>query len=318
MLRFVRGQRLYSRYYEFSRRVASDFAAHGCTHMAAAISYYALVSLVPLGIVLIAIASFVFTEFDAEKRVLDVVDGLFPLRVEGRQNVVNVVDRIIDARGILGVVGIFGILLSASAMFGALRTALNNAWDVKPTHPWIVQKIIDIGAVMAIGVLFAASVAATGVLQIARNVTEDLGYLSDLTGPGWDFVFVLLPPFISFTAFAVIYRFVPNRHIRWEYVILGALLATLFFEVAKNGFAYYLRYYTTFDETYGSIGAMFAFIAWIYVSAVITLIGAEVTSEYARLMEAERAKPKVEKAIPAPRPIKPDTSSLPPEPTTSL
>lgn len=309
---------MYSRYYQLSRRVANDFAEHGCTHMAAAISYYALVSLVPLGIVLISIASYAFSSFDFQRRVLDVVDTVFPLQIQGRANVVQVVQRIIDARGVLGAVGIFGILLSASAMFGALRTALNNAWDVEATHSWPVQKLIDIGAVCAIGLLFAASVAATAILQIARNVTEDLGYLSDLTGPGWDAVFALLPPFISFVAFAVIYRYVPNRHIRWEYVILGALLATLFFEIAKNGFAYYLRYYTTFDETYGSIGAMFAFIAWIYVSAVITLAGAEVTSEYAEMIEEERLKEKSRPRRPRPVSVSADPSKLPPEPTSSL
>ncbi|HET9200855.1 MAG TPA: YihY/virulence factor BrkB family protein [Dehalococcoidia bacterium] len=306
---------MFARYYEFSKRVAHDFAEHGCTHMAGAISYYALVSLVPLGILLIAIASFIFSSVDVERRVLDVVDDMFPLEVEGRENVVEVVDSIIDARGFIGLMGLIGVTVSAAAMFGALRTALNNAWDVKATHSWPVQKLIDILAVGAIGILFLASVAATGVLQVARNVTEDLGYLSDLTGPGWDIVFALLPPFISFTAFAVIYRFVPNRHVRWEYVILGALLATFFFEVAKNGFAYYLRYYTTFDETYGSVGAMFAFVAWIYVSSVITLIGAEVTSEYARMMEAEEAKERVKRPQGTPARVS-EVSGAPPEMTS--
>jgi membrane protein len=304
---------MFARYYEFSKRVARDFAEHGCTHMAGAISYYALVSLVPLGILLIAIASYVFPSGDVERRVLEVVDDIFPLQVEGRQNVTDVVDSIIDARGVIGVMGLIGVIVAAAAMFGALRTALNNAWDVKATHSWPVQKMIDILAVGAIGILFLASVAATGILQVARNVTEDLGYLSDLTGPGWDAVFALLPPFISFTAFAVIYRFVPNRHVRWEYVILGALLATLFFEIAKNGFAYYLRYYTTFDETYGSVGAMFAFVAWIYVSSVITLIGAEVTSEYAKIVEENEARERVPRARAQPAGKVSEVSSLPPE-----
>jgi membrane protein len=277
--------------------------------MAAAISYYALVALVPMGILLIAVASFVFGEVDVQRRVLDAVDSLFPLEIEGRRNVVDVVDSIIDARGTLGLIGILGTILAAGAMFGALRTALNNAWDVRPTRPWVIQKTMDLGAVLAIGALFLASVAATGFLQIARNATEDLGFLSDLTGPGWDVVFALLPPFISFVAFAVIYRFVPNRHVRWDYVVLGSLLATLFFELAKNGFAYYLRYYTTFDETYGSIGAMFAFVAWIYVSSVITLIGAEVTSEYAKMVE--QASPGVLRAAAKDKEI--EAPAAPPE-----
>ncbi|MPZ24036.1 MAG: YihY family inner membrane protein [Dehalococcoidia bacterium] len=295
------------RYLEFSHRIASDFTAHGCTHMAAAISYYALVSLVPLGILLIAVASYAFNDVDVERRVLDVIDNLFPLEVEGRENVLGVIDSIIDARGLLGTVGVLGTVLASAAMFGALRTALNNAWHVRPTHNWPVQKLIDIGAVAAISVLFLGSVAATGFLQVARSITEeDFDYLPNLTGLGWDIVFLLLPSFISFAAFAVIYRFVPNRHIRWEYVIGGALLATLFFEVAKNGFAIYLRYFTTFDETYGSIGAMFAFVAWIYVSSIITLIGAEVTSEYASTVEASKTaaaewEPEAAAATPADR-----------------
>jgi membrane protein len=304
---------------EFSKRVARDFAAHGCTHMAGAISYYALVALIPMGIILIAIASYAFESVDVQRRVTEAVDSLFPLEVEGRENLVGVVESIVEARGLLGIVGLIGVLLSASAMFGALRTALNNAWDVKATHSWPVQKLMDIGAVVAIGLLFLASVAATGVLQIAREETEELGGLSDLTGWGWDIVFTLLPSFISFVAFAVIYRFVPNRHIRWDYVILGALLATIFFELAKNGFAYYLRYYTTFDETYGSIGAMFAFIAWIYVSSVITLIGAEVTSEYAKVMEEREARAASKSVAPAPArtPDVPEFPSTPSQQTTS-
>ena len=93
----------------------------------------------------------------------------------------------------------------------------------------------------------------------------------------------MVPAMFSFGAFVVLYRFVPNAPIKIGDVWPGALVAAIFFEVIKNGFSFYLANFGRYDVIYGSLGAVVAFLFWMYLAAVVLLLGAEVASEYPRV-----------------------------------
>lgn len=281
------------------RKTLSEYGADRCTHMAAAISYYVVFSLFPLVVFVVAMGSFFFDREEVKEKVLDGINRLVPTSREGEENqILDVVDGVVNARGALGGLAFLGVALSASAMFGALRTSLNIAWDVEQSRPLVLQKLLDLAAAGGIGLLFFLSVGATTVLQVVRNATDRLGPLSDVTGAGWDAVFALLPVLLSLLLFTILYRFVPNTRVRWHEAFLGGVFATLLFEMAKNAFALYLGNFGNYNETYGSLGAVVVFLFWVYLSAAIILLGAELTSEIPRVWrgdydaeEAQRARP---------------------------
>src|SRR5690606_9493399 len=86
------------------------------------------------------------------------------------------------------------------------------------------------------------------------------------------------PIAISFVAFFMVYWIVPARRLPPKYIVAGALLAAVLFEVVKVGFTVYLENFASYDVVFGSLGAVVAFLFWVFLSANILLLGAEVVS----------------------------------------
>ncbi|GAG39080.1 unnamed protein product [marine sediment metagenome] len=184
----------------------------------------------------------------------------------------------------LSIVGLLGLALSASALFGAIRTSLNIAWDIETSRHFVKQKLLDLGMVAGVGVFFLLSIGTTALLRTTQEASSDiLGPLSSNTAVFWRTIPYLMPAIFSFGAFMVLYRFVPNAPIKVGDVWPGALIAAIFFEIIKNGFSFYLANFGRYDVIYGSLGAVVALLFWMYLSAVVLLFGAEVASEYPRV-----------------------------------
>ena len=90
-------------------------------------------------------------------------------------------------------------------------------------------------------------------------------------------------PILSFSTFMVLYRYMPNTEVRFRNIWLGAFMASLAFEGAKWGFLHYVNTYSVHNVLYGSVGAVVALLTWVYVSAIILLFGALLTSRYTSL-----------------------------------
>jgi membrane protein len=189
---------------------------------------------------------------------------------------------------VAGLLSIVGLMWSASGMMGALRRALNQAWDTDYKRKFLHGKLLDFVMVLSLGILMSLSVGATIFLQVARRVSDDL---SDALGPlgsgatlGLEVLALFVPLLLSFVTFMVLFKFVPSVKTRFRSIWPGALLAAVLFEGVKNGFAIYLRYVGDYDAVYGSLGTVVAFLFFVYVSANIMLLGAEMAAEWPRVI----------------------------------
>ncbi len=271
------------------RRSVEEFGEDRCTQMAASISYYVLFSVFPLAILVVAIAGLVLQN-DALRA--DVVDGLLdvvPLSEdEGREDVEDLVSGVATGLSALGLLSVIGLAWSASGMMGAIRRALNEAWDTDYRRPFLRGKLIDLAMMLGVGALVSLSLATTIFLQVARRVSGDvsdaLGPLGDGATLGFEVAAVLVPLSLSFAVFLVLYKVVPAVRTRFRHIWPGALVAAVLFEIVKNGFAFYLSNFGNYDAIYGSLGAVIAFLFFIYISANILLFGAEFASEWPRVI----------------------------------
>jgi membrane protein len=266
-------------------RSVQEFGDDRCSHMAAAISYYALFSLFPLLIFMVSIFGIFLQSGSLQEDLIDHVLEFLPLTSDKGQNEVR--DAIGAIAGIsipLSIVGLLGLAWSASAMFGAIRTSLNIAWDIETSRHFVKQKLLDLGMVAGVGAFFLLSIGTTTLLRTTQEASSDiLGPLSSNTAFFWRVIPYLVPAIFSFGAFIVVYRFVPNAPTKIGDVWPGALIAAIFFEIIKNGFSFYLANFGRYDVIYGSLGAVVALLFWMYLSAVVLLLGAEVASEYPRV-----------------------------------
>ena len=268
-------------------RTVKEMADDDATHMAAGVAYYALFSLFPLLLGLIAIFSY-FIDDSPEAggaQASDDVTRFVSEYLPGSEAFVeDNLEILLNLRGAATILAVLGMFWSASAVFGALNRAVNRAWDVHQDRPFYLSKTRQL--IMAVGVafLFMLSFGAATLVRAA-------GLLGDLDAPQISFMVNRLGTVILQTtsfvlvlsAFLLIYKFTPNTKTYWEYIWPGAFVAAFLFEVAKNLFILYLNSFASFDDTYGPLAPVIVLLLWTYVSSLIIIMGAELSSEYGRI-----------------------------------
>lgn len=265
----------------------NGYVRKNLAQLAAAISYYALFSLVPLTIVAVSIAGFVLTDEGRRAELVDTILDAVPLsQDEGRSAVERAIDNVQRASGPIAVLGLGVTLWASSAMFGSIRKSLNVVWQVDEQRPWARAKLIDFAQVGMLSAFLLGSIVLTGVLRALREASADLGPLA-YRSPAWELPSILLPTLLTFVAFALMYRIVPAAHPRWRDIVPGAAAATLLFEFLKNTFAIYVANFTNFDVVYGSLAGALLFVLYIYLASNILLVGAELAHSLQRYHAGE-------------------------------
>jgi len=257
-------------------RTVQELGDDDATHMAAGVAYYAILSLFPLLLGLLAI----FGMFLPSEAVQGELFDFFERNLPGASDVVERnIEEVVRLRGVIGLVGLVLLFWSASAMFGALARSINRAWDIHRDRPFHIRKLRDIAMALGTGVLFVLSVGATAVFSILQGM--DLPVVGTAADSGARFLGFLF----SLAIFLLLYKFMPNTKTFWRYVWPGALLAAILFEVAKTLFVLYLGNFASYESVYGSVGSVIALLVWIYISAFILILGAEFSAEYGRMRE---------------------------------
>lgn len=269
-------------------RSVKGFFDDGCTQRAAAISYYVLFSLFPLVIFSVGILGLLLRDEQLQTDIVDAIMDTIPLsQDQGRNDVTDALQQVAKAQSsAIGFIGLIALAWSGSAMFGVVRSSLNDVFQVR-SRPIVTQKLLDLAWVLAFAPFFLASVFATSALRLVRTKSEDLAFIGELSqslGDGWWVASTLLPILLSFVAFFLAYWLIPARRIQPRYIAVGAVLAAILFEAVKIGFNVYIEHFTEYNLIFGSLGAVIAFLFWVYLSANILLLGAEVVSELPDVM----------------------------------
>jgi membrane protein len=251
-----------------AERGVTEFFADGCGQRAAAISYYALLSLFPLAILAVAVFGVVVNDEQARGRVIDFVLAHVPLQQRsGSEQLHRLLERVTSQAGGFGVLGIGGLLLAASGVMGSIRHALNAAWDVPESRPPAQGKLVDIGLVLGFALVVAASVALTVLGRVVESTLQDL-------------VSHLLSVLMLLVMVSVLFLFLPSRDTRLRDIWPGALFAAVGFEIVKTLFDLYLKTVANYGVVYGSLGTVIALLVFLYVAACVFLLGAEMASEW--------------------------------------
>jgi membrane protein len=274
---------------ELSRRAFQEFRDDHCQQMAAAIAYHVLFSLFPLAIVTVGIVGMVTSTTEARNRLVNAIVKHVP--VQGDQ-LHRVLINVSGASGALGLIGIVGVIWAASGMMSAIRTALNIAWDTDDRRPFVRGKLVDLALVGGSIALVGTALGLTVVTSIARRGSADLPhalhFLSPLTGAAAAGAAFVLAFSLLFVTFGFLYRVVPVVETRARHLWPGALTAAAGFEALQYGFAAYISHSQHYNQVYGSLGGIVAFLFFVYLASAVFLFGAEVASEYERMC-AERA-----------------------------
>lgn len=166
----------------------------------------------------------------------------------------------------LSAVGAVTLVLTSVAMLSMIERAFNRIWRVKAERR-LIRRVLVYWALITLGPLLVG-VSLTLTTHIF-DATSDL--IGAVTGP---IFYTLLSILLTTLGFTFLYITVPNRVVDWRDALCGGALAAIAFELAKRGFAVFITQVPTYSKIYGALAALPIFLLWIYVSWLITLLGA--------------------------------------------
>ena len=262
----------------FTVEAVKLFLHKNCQYMAAAISFYALFSMFPLGLAVISIIGFLIgTDPESTELAQEIADVL-PV---SNELVGSTMEGIVSARAITGIASFIGLIWASSAAFSALRKGINAAWGVTMPRPFLRERLIDIGLVFCAGMLILLILFTTPIIGVVREVVENISPEGQIPADNvWDIISRLASPLLIFGSILLLYRWMPNTKIVINYVIPGALVVSIFFIAAQYVFIWYVKTFPVYNIVYGSVGALMALLAWVYFSSLILLFGAQATSMF--------------------------------------
>ena len=265
--------------------VISEMITRDANHLAAGVAYYAIFGIFPFLLGMMVISGLFLEAEVIQAKLLEFVMGNLP----GSDHLIagNIV--FIDShRTELIVIAVVGVLWSSSSVFGAISRMVNRAWGIYQGQPFYVHRVEHLLFLLSLGLYFLFWFAVTSITQIILNV--------DLGSPVQEFIresgalnllVRLAAWFVSAVGFLLVYRFLPNCEVKWRYVWVGTLVASTLFEIGKEIFALYLTQYGRYDLLYGSIASTIVFLLWVFLSALILTLGAEICSNYQQAYHPE-------------------------------
>jgi membrane protein len=256
-----------------------SFYKDNCSLMAAAISFYAILSVIPLFLLFISVSGFVMhSSTQAFEAVTNMLLKAFPTSTLA---VFKVLSDLIQRKTVFGLIGLAGLTWAASRIFSAVENSMNIVWKVKKGRAYWHSKFISLLLVPVAVLIMLSSLAFTAFYTVAKDLKIPLIGLkvSEATLVSKLFA-VVLPLALGLLMFFLIYKIIPHRKVTNKAALLGAIYASGFWELAKFLFDIYIKNYANFQKIYGSFGTIVVMFFWIYYSSFILLIGAEVGSNY--------------------------------------
>ncbi|MDO8586044.1 MAG: YihY/virulence factor BrkB family protein [Armatimonadota bacterium] len=268
--------------WDFVRKLYAEFNKDLGPMVSASMSFYALLSLVPLLLVAVAVVAQVLhsTETAAYSKVFEYV-GRFSPSLAG-----DPLKSVVRGRGIAGGLGLLALLWSGTQFFVSLETAVNIAWNVRERRSFVKQRLVALGMALGAGALLLVNLGVTTLTEVVRGFHR-IRILNVILQAQWTWTAAgfLITLALTTAMFTMVYKFLPNRHVKWRDALVGAGVAAVLWELAKDAFSWYVPRFAGYNRVYGSLGGVIILMVWIYYSSMVTVIGAEVSALRAQIRQ---------------------------------
>lgn len=248
------------------------------------LAFSIFICIIPLVLIVFWILGIFLDSAEVEIQINTFIDTIIPYEAYSqfvKEILYNRITEVIQYRNVAGLVGGFGLLFAASSLFSSIRTILNKIFKCETDVNFLIGKLRDMGLILLMMLLFMAATFVLPMLEVINNVSREAGTINFI---GFEYIPKLYSTIFSlaiiFTMFLFLYRVVPKIKLRKRAVAVGALTAALAWEIAKQVFGYYVYNFASYGKIYGTYALIVVIAFWIYYSAYVFLIGAEISKLY--------------------------------------
>ncbi len=191
------------------------------------------------------------------------------------------INEVIEYKNIAGLVGAFGLLFAASGLFSSMRTILNRVLGIETNVHFLLVKLRDFALVLMVILIFFITTLLSPILDLFIQAAQTIESLEFFRGPIFEHFFItIISLVLIFILFLILYSTVPVRKLGKNSTLISAVWAAILWEIAKQGFGYYIHHFTTLGRIYGTYALVVVVAFWIYYSSIVFIVGAEIGRLY--------------------------------------
>jgi membrane protein len=272
---------------DYAKRVWDNSGEDNVFFLAGGIAFNILLAAVPFVLLFASGLAYLLNQSAeaSSAEISDMVYRLLPRSAPGEESPIGrILVDIIKSRQAIGIYSVVGFIWFSTRLFGSLRSVLAQIFDIDSDRGIIAGKIFDIQITVVSSLLLVAYTALNTYLALATTrgmvLLGSLGLRKDMMGA----LEYNIGQFVAFLFIALmffsLYKFLPNRRIRWKTAMIASLFTSILLELAKRGFAAYVQSFNPGSLYTGTIAAMVIVVVWVYYAAMIFILGGEVAQVY--------------------------------------
>lgn len=260
------------------KRAGKRFSDQQMTDAAATLTYYALMSMLPLLVVATSLFSLVGDASTVTSFVGYVADHGADQTTQDAisQLMTNITESSSGAAGLALLVSVVLALNSAAAAFGAAGRALNSIEELEEDRGIVRRRLTDMATALVASLLLVLVIVALFLGGgVARDLFDEIGF-GQAAADIWNYLRWPVALLAAIAAFAIVYSYSPHREaMTFRFITWGTVSGVVLWIVASIGFSVYIQNFGTYGAAYGVFGATIVLLLWLYISSAAFLFGAQ-------------------------------------------
>ncbi|WP_343564896.1 YihY family inner membrane protein [Kiloniella sp. b19] len=265
----------------FARHVLKRFGEDNGPRVAASLSYSSLLAMVPLMTIALALLS-AFPGFEGQREQL--VDQLLSsLLPSAELQIAEQLNSFVQNARQTTAIGILVLGFTALMLLNTIKSSFDMIWRIRDKRPFF-QLMLVYWALLTMGpLLMGTSLSLSSYSYAMTRWVGEVDYTRTV-------ISFLLPILFGSVGFTILYAVVPNRAVQWRHALIGAVVATVIFELLKKAFGLYITNFPSYQAIYGALATVPIFLVWLYLSWCVVILGAEIAASLPEWKAARRRK----------------------------
>ncbi|MEN8194312.1 MAG: YihY/virulence factor BrkB family protein, partial [Bacteroidota bacterium] len=278
--------------------VAGLFRSLNSGHLflsAAGIAFSIIISAIPLVLLIFSVLGSIIDPSTIEEQVNTAIDEIIPFHASAlymKRFILSRIPEVVEYKSLAGWIGSFGLFFTSTWLFSSMRTILNKIFKVEEVKSAVVGMLRDFGMVIMILIFILLSTFILPVMNFFVSLTEEIEVLKQFNlGALVGDLVTYLSIVLMLIMFYLFYLFIPYGKLGHRVAMVGALWATILWELVRLIFEYYVVNFLALNKLYGTFLFFAVVMFWIFYASIVFLLGAEVGQLYRERREIRNSIP---------------------------